>query len=81
VAAAHIPGVYSNLMTFLGGGRACIGFQFSLLEMKVVLSLLMESFNFSPSGKEVAWNMPGISWPSVKGSNTAQLPLKVSKLA
>ncbi|KAI4517813.1 cytochrome P450, partial [Schizophyllum commune Loenen D] len=33
VADAHMPGVYSNLMTFLGGGRACIGFKFAQLEM------------------------------------------------
>jgi cytochrome P450 len=28
-----IPGVYSHLMTFSGGPRACIGFKFSQLEM------------------------------------------------
>ncbi|KAI0754297.1 cytochrome P450 [Daedaleopsis nitida] len=33
VTGAKVPGVYSNLMTFLGGGRACIGFKFSQLEM------------------------------------------------
>ncbi|KAJ3475171.1 hypothetical protein NLI96_g12013 [Meripilus lineatus] len=33
VPEAHIPGVYSNLMTFGGGGRSCIGFKFSQLEM------------------------------------------------
>ena len=25
------PGVWSNIMTFLGGPRACIGYQFSLV--------------------------------------------------
>ncbi|KAF9475405.1 cytochrome P450 [Pholiota conissans] len=33
VSAARIPGVYSHLMTFGGGGRACLGFKFSQLEM------------------------------------------------
>ncbi|KAJ2926652.1 hypothetical protein H1R20_g10424, partial [Candolleomyces eurysporus] len=33
VMEAKIPGVYSNLMTFLAGSRACIGFKFSQLEM------------------------------------------------
>jgi cytochrome P450 len=28
-----VPGVYSHLMTFLGGPRSCIGFKFSQLEM------------------------------------------------
>jgi cytochrome P450 len=32
-ADAKIPGVYSHLMTFLGGARSCIGFKFSQLEM------------------------------------------------
>jgi len=80
LTAAHIPGVYSNMMTFLGGGRACIGFKFSLLEIKVVLSLLMESFTFSPTDKEITWNMAGQAWPSIKGSNNPQLPLRISKL-
>ena len=31
-AAQSIPGAWANIMTFLGGPRACIGFRFSLLE-------------------------------------------------
>ncbi|KAF9043230.1 cytochrome P450 [Panaeolus papilionaceus] len=30
---AHLPGIYANLMTFSAGGRSCIGFKFSQLEM------------------------------------------------
>jgi hypothetical protein len=26
------PGVWSNIMTFLGGSRACIGYQFTIIE-------------------------------------------------
>ncbi|KAJ3515941.1 hypothetical protein NLJ89_g1438 [Agrocybe chaxingu] len=80
VAAAHIPGIYSNLMTFLGGGRACIGFKFSQLEMKVVLSVLLESFKFSPSkDAEIYWQMNNIATPTVanSGTNKPQLPLIV----
>uniref|UniRef100_A0A8H7XZX2 Eukaryotic translation initiation factor 1A n=3 Tax=Agaricales TaxID=5338 RepID=A0A8H7XZX2_PSICU len=63
--SAHLPGIYSNLMTFLGGGRACIGFKFSQLEMKVVLSVLIESFRFSaPSDKNIVWQMNGIATPT-----------------
>ncbi|KDR76354.1 hypothetical protein GALMADRAFT_68050 [Galerina marginata CBS 339.88] len=65
VTGAHMPGIYSNLMTFLGGGRACIGFKFSQLEMKVVLLLLLESFRFSLS-QEIVWHMNGIATPVVK---------------
>ncbi|KII90987.1 hypothetical protein PLICRDRAFT_52656 [Plicaturopsis crispa FD-325 SS-3] len=79
VADAHVPGVYANMMTFLAGSRACIGFKFSQLEMKVVLSLLLESFRFAP-GTEIAWNMGGIQWPGPKVNATQKpaLPLKVS---
>lgn len=31
-AVQQIPGVWSNLMTFIGGPRACIGYRFSLVE-------------------------------------------------
>ena len=30
-AAQSIPGVWANIMTFLGGPRACIGYRFALL--------------------------------------------------
>ncbi|KAF8896617.1 cytochrome P450 [Infundibulicybe gibba] len=83
VSASHIPGIYSHLMTFLGGGRACIGFKFSQLEMKVVLSLLIRTLKFSPSAseKDVFWEMNGISSPIVRGAVGQQLPLKVSLAA
>lgn len=31
-AVSENPGVWSNLMTFLGGSRACIGCQFTIIE-------------------------------------------------
>ncbi|KAF9224511.1 cytochrome P450 [Gyrodon lividus] len=77
VTEAQIPGVYSHLMTFLGGGRACIGFKFSQLEMKVVLTTLLESFKFTPA-HEIVWTL-GISTPKVKDSKDTsyRLPLRV----
>ena len=29
---AAIPGLWANLLTFLGGQRSCIGFKFAILE-------------------------------------------------
>ncbi|KAG5635672.1 hypothetical protein H0H81_010449 [Sphagnurus paluster] len=76
LADARVPGIYSNLMTFFGGGRACIGFKFSQLEMKVVLSTLISQFRFSPS-REIEWKMTVVSTPWVKGSMVSQLPLNI----
>ncbi|KAF9448806.1 cytochrome P450 [Macrolepiota fuliginosa MF-IS2] len=77
VEDAHMPGIYSHLMTFLGGGRACIGFKFSQLEMKVVLSVLLSSFKFAMAEKEISWKMNGIAGPTVAGEDEMhpQLPL------
>ncbi|KAF9002256.1 cytochrome P450 [Cyathus striatus] len=77
---AHIPGVYSHMMTFIGGVRACIGFRFSQLEMKVVLVMLLKSFKFSPSDKEIFWAMNPVTVPTVVGGNPKlpSLPIVMS---
>ncbi|KAL1947205.1 hypothetical protein VTO73DRAFT_14166 [Trametes versicolor] len=78
---AHIPGVYSHLVTFIGGSRACIGFKFSQLEMKVVLASLLPALKFEPSGKPIYWNSAAVAFPSVgKDSRKPELPLKVTLL-
>ncbi|KAJ3566102.1 hypothetical protein NP233_g7217 [Leucocoprinus birnbaumii] len=48
-AASGIPGVWGHMLTFLGGPRACIGFRFSLVEMKVLLFTLIRAFEFEPA--------------------------------
>ncbi|TBU52591.1 hypothetical protein BD310DRAFT_831896 [Dichomitus squalens] len=80
VERAAIPGVYSHLMTFLGGGRSCIGFTFSQLEMKVVLSELLGNFVFEPSDRPVFWNISGVTYPSTSiGSTKSELWLNVKR--
>ncbi|KAL1670105.1 cytochrome P450 [Schizophyllum commune] len=80
VAEAHVPGIYSNLMTFLGGGRSCIGFKFSQLEMKVVLTELLDAFQFSPSKQSVQWRMSNIVSAYVESEpEKTQLPIVVSR--
>ncbi|KAH7913645.1 cytochrome P450 [Hygrophoropsis aurantiaca] len=80
VTEAGIPGVYSHLMTFIGGGRSCIGFKFSQLEMKIVLATLIEAFTFTPS-KDITWTL-GLSAPKVKDlpQGKFQLPLIVDRV-
>ncbi|KZT70528.1 cytochrome P450 [Daedalea quercina L-15889] len=45
-AIQAIPGVWGNMMTFLGGPRACIGYRFALVEMKALLFTLIRAFVF-----------------------------------
>ncbi|KAM5531287.1 hypothetical protein V8D89_015042 [Ganoderma adspersum] len=79
VEEAHVPGIYANLMTFLAGGHACIGFKFSQLEMKVVLCVLLSTFKFELSEKPFVWNFAAISYPSTSYvSSKPEMSLKVS---
>ncbi|KAJ7087969.1 cytochrome P450 [Mycena belliarum] len=47
-AAGDIPGVWANLLTFFAGPHNCIGFRFSLVEMKALLFTLVRAFEFEP---------------------------------
>ncbi|THU97769.1 cytochrome P450 [Dendrothele bispora CBS 962.96] len=80
IVDAHLPGVYSNLMTFGAGVRSCIGFKFSQLEMKAVLAGLVSTFKFSlAKDKKISWLMGGIITPFVEGDSAhPRLPLMVS---
>ncbi|KAG6826603.1 hypothetical protein H0H92_015188, partial [Tricholoma furcatifolium] len=75
---AHMPGIYSHLLTFIGGERACIGFKFAQLEMKVVVSTLVSQFRFYPPEKEIVWQMSNVMYPALRDSpGQPQLPLKM----
>nr|BED42991.1 cytochrome P450 monooxygenase [Trametes versicolor] len=79
---ARIPGVYSNLLSFSGGSRSCIGFKFSQLEMKILLSILLSTFKFETTGRAITWNTSGVSYPTMgENSDKPELLLKVSKVA
>ncbi|GJE97228.1 cytochrome P450 [Phanerochaete sordida] len=77
-----MPGVYANLMTFTGGGRSCIGFKFSQLEMKVVLAMLVSSYRLALApGTEIVWNRAPIAYPTVgKIGTEARLPLRLERV-
>ncbi|KAH7325283.1 cytochrome P450 [Rhizoctonia solani] len=66
VIDSKIPGVYSNIMTFLGGPRSCIGVRFSQLEMKVVLSMLISSFRLELGPEEHIWSSAVVVKPYVR---------------
>ncbi|KAJ3559694.1 hypothetical protein NM688_g181 [Phlebia brevispora] len=80
--SVRLPSVYTSLMTFVGGSRACIGFKFSELEMKVALYTLLRAFKFQPSGKTIQWNFAGLSFPTVVPDDSSpSLPLMVETFA
>lgn len=80
-AAASVPGVWSNLMTFIGGPRACIGYRFSLVEMKVLLFTLVRAFEFdlAVSAKDIGTKPTDIQRPVLltDPNHSNQMPLLV----
>ncbi|GAA5925029.1 hypothetical protein JCM1841_004053 [Sporobolomyces salmonicolor] len=74
-------GVWAGLMTFLAGPRSCIGYKFALLEIKVVLSVLIDAFEFAPRDPNirVERGVQVITRPYVVGEFGlgTRMPLKV----
>ncbi|KAI0035540.1 cytochrome P450 [Vararia minispora EC-137] len=83
VTDARIPSVYSHSATFLAGQKACLGFKFSELEMKAILSILIPTFRLTPPDKEIVFRWGPIISPTVKGRETepgSRLPMLLSKV-
>ncbi|KAK7060613.1 hypothetical protein VNI00_001379 [Paramarasmius palmivorus] len=83
VLDAKLPAVYSSMLTFTMGPRACLGYKFAEMEMKLILTMLFERFEFSISPKdEIFWQLGGSVTPVVKGTGSIEpdLPLKVTPL-
>ncbi|THH10021.1 hypothetical protein EW146_g8504 [Bondarzewia mesenterica] len=81
-AVASIPGVWGNSLAFLGGNRACIGFRFSIIEMKALLFVLIRAFQFEmavPVG-DVLVQVSIVQRPFLKNEmeKGPQLPLLVT---
>ncbi|KZV75630.1 cytochrome P450 [Peniophora sp. CONT] len=77
----ELPGAWSNQMTFLGGVHACIGYRFSVAEMKALMFVIARSFEFklavSPVDimrKSMIVGRPALSSNPAAG---AQLPLLI----
>jgi len=76
VSNAKIPGVFGSILTFGGGSRTCIGFKFAEMEIKTVLSVLLQSFTISSTEKKIVWNLATVRYPTVGEQGTKpELPL------
>ncbi|KIY62751.1 cytochrome P450, partial [Cylindrobasidium torrendii FP15055 ss-10] len=78
-------GVLSNLVTFSGGVRSCIGWRFALMEMQVLLVELLETFQIErPVNEGVIKRYPaaGLMLPIVEGAldKGVNMPLKLTPL-
>ncbi|THH31934.1 hypothetical protein EUX98_g2240 [Antrodiella citrinella] len=56
--------VYSNIMTFSAGKRACIGFKSAKFEMKLIFFYLVEASKFLPTDDDIFWNASYVVYPS-----------------
>ncbi|BGP08742.1 hypothetical protein JCM10049v2_004592 [Rhodotorula toruloides] len=74
-------GVYSQILTFLAGPRSCIGYKFAVLELKAILSVLIDNFEFSlrDPAFEVEHRSIIVTRPLVVGEETDgnKMPLRV----
>ncbi|KZT70526.1 cytochrome P450 [Daedalea quercina L-15889] len=79
--AQSIPGIWGNLMTFLGGPRACIGYRFALTEMKALIFVLVRTFAFELAlpAEEIIKRTAIVQRPYIRGAveKGSQLPLRV----
>ncbi|KAJ7158153.1 cytochrome P450 [Mycena filopes] len=74
-----LPSIYGNTLTFLGGGRSCIGVKFAQLEMKVVACILLRAFRFSSPDSQIRWRKTGLM-PSPYVGTQPKLPILVERL-
>ncbi|KAF8162780.1 cytochrome P450 [Crassisporium funariophilum] len=84
-AAASVPGVWGNMATFIGGPRACIGYRFSLLEMKALLYTLIRAFEFDLAvpHKDIVRKSTAVQRPMLvtDPDNGHQMPLLVRQVS
>ncbi|KAF8143490.1 cytochrome P450 [Mycena galopus ATCC 62051] len=84
--STSIPGLWGQMLTFLGGPRACIGFRFSLVELKALLFTLVRSLEFElavPAADIGRLAMAIVQQPVVRSDLTAgaQMPLLIKPFA
>jgi len=83
-AVSKIPGVWGNMFSFLGGSRACIGYRFSIVEIKAILFTLLRSFEFELAvpKEDIVKRSAIVTRPVLRGDveNKTQMPLTIRSL-
>ncbi|KAJ6618483.1 hypothetical protein B0H10DRAFT_1947506 [Mycena sp. CBHHK59/15] len=80
--STSILGLWSQMLTFLGGPRACIGYRFSLVELKALLFMLVRGLEFEltvPAADIGRVSTALVQQPVVRSDRAAgaQLPLLI----
>ncbi|EIM89578.1 cytochrome P450 [Stereum hirsutum FP-91666 SS1] len=80
-----VPGVWSNLMSFLSGPHACIGYRFSIVEMKYLLFTMIRSFEFelAISPEDIGRKTSVVGRPFIASNPAAgtQLPVLIRAIS
>ncbi|ETW77148.1 hypothetical protein HETIRDRAFT_152123 [Heterobasidion irregulare TC 32-1] len=84
-AVHSIPGIWGNSLAFLGGPRACIGYRFSVVEMKSLLFVLVRAFQFQATAAPEDFKIMStiVQRPVLKSrvEQGPQMPLLVSTIS
>ncbi|KAJ6459004.1 cytochrome P450 [Mycena sanguinolenta] len=80
--STSIPGLWGQMLTFLGGPRACIGFRFSIVELKALIFTLVRGLEFElavPSADVGRLAMTIVQLPMVRSDPAAgsQMPILI----
>jgi cytochrome P450 len=80
-AVNALPGIYGHLMTFIAGAHACIGYRFSVIEIKALLFTLVRTFEFelAMSAEDIVRKTGIVGRPVIASNPSAgpQLPLLI----
>lgn len=75
-------GTFAHMMTFIAGPRSCIGYRFSLVELKAILTVLVDDFTFEEREKDMKIERRSaiVMRPYIVGEEElgGRMPLKVT---
>ncbi|KAI9458493.1 cytochrome P450 [Russula earlei] len=79
--ANGLPSVYGHLVTFIAGAHACIGFRFSVMQIKTLIFTLVRAFEFEMArpAEDIIRSTDVVSRPVIVSNPAAgpQLPMLI----